>query len=111
MATAAELIDDHVEGDVRLRRLRYAGAGGTPVPAVLMQPAAAPAAGPAVVLQHGANTSKDDYYIQAPARRWAKQGWSVLAIDLAEHGERATTAPSDPLVRRRLIGKPEFVTQ
>jgi dienelactone hydrolase len=78
---------------------------------VLLQAAAPTAPGLAVVLQHGANTSKDDYYIQAPARRWAKQGWTVLAIDLAEHGERAATTPSDPLIRRRLIGKPAFVAQ
>jgi dienelactone hydrolase len=111
MTAGIELLDDHVEGDVRLRRLRYAGGDSASVPAVLLQPAAVTDAGPAVVLQHGANTSKDDYYIQAPARRWAKQGWTVLAIDLAEHGERATTTPTDPLVRRRLIGKPAFVAQ
>ncbi len=106
-----ELIDDRVEGDVRLRRVRYAGADGLAVPAVLLQPAAAIDPAPAVILQHGANTSKDDYYIRAPARRWAKQGWTVLTIDLAEHGERATATPSDPLVRRRLIGQPEFVAR
>jgi hypothetical protein len=104
-----ELIDDRVEGEVRIRRLRYVGADDARVPAVLLQSATLDAPGPAVVLQHGANTSKDDYYIQAPARRWAKQGWTALAIDLAEHGERATTTPTDPLVRRRLIGKPAFV--
>jgi len=106
-----ELIDDRVEGDMRLRRLRYASAAGAHVPAVVLQPAAAGEPSPAIVLQHGANTSKDDYYIQAPARRWAKHGWTVLAIDLAEHGERAASTPTDPLVRRRLIGEPEFVTR
>jgi len=106
-----EAIDDHVEGEVRIRRLRYAGGDGARVPAMLLQPAAPVTPGPTVVLQHGANTSKDDYYIQAPARRWAKQGWTVLAIDLAEHGERAATTPTDPLIRRRLIGKPAFVAQ
>ncbi|MCC6765831.1 MAG: alpha/beta fold hydrolase [Deltaproteobacteria bacterium] len=104
-------VDERVEGDVRVRRVRYAGAGGIRVPAILWQPANATASAPAVVLQHGANTSKEDYYIQAPARRWAKHGWTVFAIDLAEHGERATATPGDPLVRRRLIGKPAFVEQ
>ncbi|MCC6848099.1 MAG: alpha/beta fold hydrolase [Deltaproteobacteria bacterium] len=98
-----------VDGGVRMRRIRFAGAGGAEVPAILWQPADARAPAPAVVLQHGANTSKEDAYIQAPARRWAKHGWTVLALDLAEHGERATATPSDPLVRRRLIGKPAFV--
>ena len=111
VAAAFELVDDRVEGDVRLRRVRYAGGDGAVVPAVVLQPSPVSASGPAVVLQHGANTSKDDYYIQAPARRWAKQGWTVLAIDLAEHGERATSSPTDPLVRRRLITKPAFMAQ
>jgi hypothetical protein len=111
MTAAMELVDEHVEGDVRLRRIHYPGGHGTAVPAVLLQPAALGAPRPAVVLQHGANTGKDDYYIQAPARRWAKQGWTILTIDLAEHGERATSTPSDPLVRRRLITDPAFMAQ
>lgn len=111
VAAAFELVDEHVEGEVRLRRVRYPGGAGATVPAVVLQAASASAPGPAVILQHGANTGKDDYYIQAPARRWAKQGWTVLAIDLAEHGERATSTPTDPLVRRRLITKPAFMAQ
>ena len=111
MAPDADIVHDHVEGDVRLTRLRYDGGAAARVPAVLVRPASGNGAGPALILQHGANTSKDDYYIQAPARRWAKQGWTILAIDLAEHGERATSTPTDPLTRRRLIGKPAFVTQ
>jgi dienelactone hydrolase len=107
----ADIVADHVEGDVRLTRLGYDGGAGARVPAVLLRPASGDGSGPALILQHGANTGKDDYYIQAPARRWAKQGWTVLTIDLAEHGERATSNPSDPLVRRRLIGKPAFVGQ
>src|SRR6185436_17253450 len=87
------------------------------VPAVLLQPATSAATSaangprPAVIIQHGANTGKDDYYVQAPARRWAKQGWTMLAIDLDQHGERAVTKPTDPLIRRRLITKPAFVAQ
>lgn len=111
MAPDAEILDAHVEGAVRLTRLRYAGGDGAQVPAVLLQPENADGAQPAVILQHGANTGKDDYYIQAPARRWAKQGWTILTIDLAEHGERATATPTDPLVRRRLITRPAFVGQ
>jgi dienelactone hydrolase len=111
VAGEVELLDERVEGEVRLSRLRYAGGEAARVPAVLLQPASGAATGPAVILQHGANTGKDDDYIQAPARRWAKQGWTVLTIDLAEHGERATSTPTDPLIRRRLIGKPAFVTQ
>ena len=111
MAHDLELLDEHIEGGVRLRRIRYTGGEHVRVPAVLLQPATGDGSRPAMILQHGANTGKDDYYIQAPARRWAKQGWTVLAIDLAEHGERATTTPTDPLIRRRLIGTPSFIVQ
>lgn len=111
VTAAFELVDERVEGEVRLRKLRYPGGAGAIVPAVLIQPASLATDAPAVVIQHGANTSKDDYYIQAPARRWAKHGWTVLAIDLAEHGERATSTPTDPLIRRRLVTKPAFVAQ
>ena len=114
MALDVELLDDHVEGEVWLRRLRFTGGEGARVPALLLQPAEArenPPPRPAVIVQHGANTGKDDYYVQAPARRWAKQGWTLLTIDLAEHGERATSHPTDPMIRRRLIGKPAFVAQ
>jgi dienelactone hydrolase len=106
-----ELRDERVEGDVRLRALRYTGGNGARVPAMLVAPASAGGMGAAVIMQHGANTSKDDYYIQAPARRWAKHGWTVLAVDLDQHGERAVETPSDPLVRRRLITRPAFVEQ
>jgi uncharacterized protein len=109
-----ELLDDHVEGELWLRRVRFTGGDGARVPAVLLQPLevrTSPTPRPAVIVQHGANTGKDDYYIQGPGRRWAKQGWTILAIDLAEHGERATSHPTDPMVRRRLIGKPAFMAQ
>jgi uncharacterized protein len=102
---------EYVEGDVLIRTLRYTGGNGARVPAVLLAPAAGAETRPALIIQHGANTGKDDYYIQAPARRWAKQGWTVLAIDLDQHGERAVETPSDPMVRRRLITRPAFVEQ
>jgi dienelactone hydrolase len=108
---ARETLARREVGDVAIEHLRYTGANGARVPAYLFTPRARAALGPAVILQHGANTSKDDYYIQAPARRWAKDGWTVLAIDLAEHGERAAGEPTDVMTRRRLVGKPAFVAQ
>ena len=96
-------------GDVRVRRLRYPGHEGVAVPAYLFEDRRRTTPGPAVVIQHGANTSKDDFYIQAPARRWAAGGWTVLAIDLDEHGERASDPPLEMMRRRRLIMKPDFV--
>ena len=108
---AIETVGEEHVGDVRIRQLRYDGGGGVAVPAYLFQSRTRTAAGPAVVIQHGANTSKDDFYIQAPARRWAAGGWTVLAIDLAEHGERASDPPLEMMRRRRLIMKPDFVAQ
>jgi uncharacterized protein len=106
-----ETLDRQTVGAVTIEHLRYTGAEGVRVPAYRFQPRDADGPQPAVILQHGANTSKDDDYIQAPARRWAEAGWTVLAIDLAEHGERVTTEPDDVMTRRRLIGKPAFVAQ
>jgi dienelactone hydrolase len=106
-----ETLGEECVGDVRIRRLRYVGGGGVAVPAYLFQPRHETAPGPAVVIQHGANTSKDDFYIQAPARKWAAGGWTVLAIDLAEHGERASDPPLEMMRRRGLITKPAFVAQ
>ena len=98
-------------GGVRVQHLRYTGHGAARVPAHLYQPLPLAGARPAIILQHGANTSKDDFYIQAPAKRWAQAGFTVLAIDLAEHGERVDGEGLDPMARRRLIGEPEFVAQ
>jgi hypothetical protein len=106
---AADVVAEELAGDVRIRRIRYRGHEDVAVPAYLLQPREGTTPGPAVVIQHGANTSKDDFYIQAPARRWAGAGWTVLAIDLSEHGERASDPPLETMRRRRLIMKPEFV--
>jgi dienelactone hydrolase len=108
---AIETVGEEHVGDVRIRRLRYSGGGGVLVPAYLFQSRTQTTPGPGVVIQHGANTSKDDFYIQAPARRWAAGGWTVLAIDLAEHGERESDPPLETMRRRRLIMKPDFVAQ
>ena len=108
---ALEILDERRVGGVVIEHLRFTGAGGARVPAHRFRRREPPASAPAVILQHGANTSKDDYYIQAPARRWARAGWTILAIDLAEHGERASHHPDDVMVRRRLVGKPAFVEQ
>jgi dienelactone hydrolase len=110
-ALALETLGTQTVGDLTIERLRYDGADGARVPAHLFQPRAPRAGRPAVILQHGANTSKDDFYIQAPARRWAAGGWTVLAIDLAEHGERIVGEPLEPMKRRRLAMKPEFVAR
>jgi dienelactone hydrolase len=107
-----EILGEQTVGATLITRVRYAGGDDASVPAFVFRPRQpGPAPGPALVIQHGANTSKDDFYIQAPARRWAAAGWTVLAIDLAEHGERIVGEPIEPMRRRRLIMKPPFVAQ
>src|SRR5262249_45123691 len=96
-AAAVEIIDEQHVGAITITRLRYPGADEDPVPAALFRPRESRAPGPAVMIQHGANTSKEDFYVQAPARRWAAEGLTVLAIDLAEHGERVVGESLPPL--------------
>ena len=110
-ALALETLGQETTGDIIIEQVRYTGATGARVPASLFRPRTESDAGPALILQHGANTSKADFYIQAPARRWAAAGWTVLAIDLAEHGERIVGEPLEPMRRRRLIGDPAFVAE
>ena len=110
-ALALETLSRETTGAITIEHLRYTGAANVRVPVYLFRPREADGSGPALILQHGANTSKADFYIQAPARRWAAAGWTVLAIDLAEHGERVVGEPLDPLRRRHLIGNPAFVAE
>lgn len=44
---------------------------------------------PALLIGHGATTTKDDLYIQAPAARWARAGLVCVAADAPLHGERS----------------------
>ena len=87
-----EAVGADVVGDVRIHHLRYAGGHGARVPADLFQHRAAEGARPAVILQHGANTSKDDLYIQAPARRWARMVATRVATSSSRVLRSALTA-------------------
>jgi len=111
MAIVPEILGTQTIGAITIERLRYPGADETPVPASLFRPRAANGTRPALIIQHGANTSREDFYVQAPARRWAASGWTILAIDLAEHGERVAGEPLGQMERRRLITQPAFVEQ
>lgn len=68
-ALASETISEQTVGTIAIRHLRFTGGNGARVPAHLFEPRQGSSPRPAVIVQHGANTSKDDFYIQAPARR------------------------------------------
>ncbi len=63
------------------------------VPATMYLPRGHDGPRPALLLQHGASTTKDDYYIQQPSRRWSEAGYVCLAIDAPGHGERSFEGP------------------
>lgn len=63
------------------------------VPATVHLPRGGGGPWPAILLQHGGNTKKDDHYIQQPSRRWSQAGYVCMAIDAPGYGERATEAP------------------
>jgi dienelactone hydrolase len=77
------------EGDRYTKwRVVYSSAHRQRVPATVYLPKGVDGPRPAALLQHGASTTKDDYYIQQPSRRWAERGYVTMAIDAPEHGER-----------------------
>jgi dienelactone hydrolase len=77
------------EGDGYMKlRVVYSSAHQHRVPATVYLPKGVEGPRPAVLLQHGASTTKDDLYIQQPSRRWAERGYVTMAIDAPEHGER-----------------------
>lgn len=83
---AEETVHDELGGPRRVH-FRIASTRGERVPGHLWLP---PGAGPhpAVILQHGAGSSKEDASIARPAARWARNGYATAAIDAHLHGER-----------------------
>ncbi len=68
--------------------LRYQSVSGQTVTAILQVPKG-DGPFPAVMVQHGWGASKTVDYVDMPARLLAGQGYVTLAIDAANHGERA----------------------
>lgn len=79
------------QGGVRRLHFRITSIHGERVPGHLRLP---PGMGPhpAVILQHGAGSKKEDAYIAGPAARWAREGYATVAIDAHNHGARAPVA-------------------
>lgn len=84
-----------VEGGVRTLHFAITSTHGERVPGLLWTPEGAVPPLPLILMQHGAGSKKEDPYISATARRWARGGFAVAAIDAHDHGERARE-PHDP---------------
>jgi dienelactone hydrolase len=83
------------EGGVRTTRFVISSTHGQRVPGLIWAPLQADRPLPAVLLQHGATSRKEDDYIRLTALRWSREGLLCVAIDASDHGER-TRAQSDP---------------
>lgn len=115
--TTASIVDDHLRDlffsydrelslETEARELGEADGVGTThfvissthgerVTGLIWQPANAAGPLPAILMQHGAGSRKEDDYIRLPALHWAQAGFACIAIDAHEHGERQIR-PRDP---------------
>lgn len=74
---------------LRAERLEFSSRGDR-VPARLLLPERGDGPFPLVLLQHGANGSKEAPYMAQVAAPWVRGGAAVLSIDFPLHGERAS---------------------
>jgi dienelactone hydrolase len=75
--------------DLRTLAFEFSSRGDR-VPGRVLLPSDGTAPFPTVLLQHGANGSKDASYMDAVAAPWARGGVAVASIDFPLHGERAS---------------------
>lgn len=80
---------DPAAPDLRVERLEFSSRGDR-VPARLLLPPEGDGPFPLVLLQHGANGSKEAPYMVQVAAPWVRAGAAVLSIDFPLHGERAS---------------------
>ncbi len=77
-----------------LREIRFSfELDGETVPGLAYLPAAPEGWLPLVLIQHPATSSKDDYFVEEPARTWAQRGWACAGIDAPLHGDRREYDP------------------
>jgi predicted alpha/beta-fold hydrolase len=77
------------EYDYTFTRTTFSSQDGTPL---VGRWAAQRQARPGVVLVHGFTQSKDSKFIVELADMFSRNGWSVLAVDLRDHGETRGTS-------------------
>lgn len=93
-----------------LRRIEFSFEGPRErVPGMIYLPAEDEGPFPLVLIQHPATSSKDDYFVDEPAKAWARLGWACAGIDAPLHGDRDK---HDPMGLFREPGRfPEIVAQ
>jgi cephalosporin-C deacetylase-like acetyl esterase len=92
----AQAPPDPAAPDLRALRIEFSSRGDR-VPGRLLLPPESPQPLPLVLLQHGANGSKEAPYLAAVAAPWVRNGTAVLSIDFPLHGERASAKLSGVL--------------
>lgn len=81
-----------LSGELQQVRFSFVLAGEE-VPGLLYLPAKPEGALPFVLIQHPGTSSKDDYFVDEPARTWALRGWACGGIDAPFHGDRGEHDP------------------
>lgn len=90
--------EERLDG-VRAVRFRFDSIHGERVPGTLWVAEEEAVGGrPAIVLQHGAGSRREDDYIRLPALRWAREGFVCVAIDAHLHGERLRSSQAPGLI-------------
>ena len=74
---------------LRVERFEITSRGGERVPGFLLRDPTRRGPRPLVLIAHPATLDKASDYVLTPAREWVAQGAVCIAIDQAEHGERA----------------------
>jgi predicted esterase len=62
-----------------------------------------------VLIQHPATASKDDYFVDEPAKAWARLGWACAGLDAPLHGDRDEHNPMGLFANRERF--PEIAAQ
>jgi dienelactone hydrolase len=99
---AVETVKTEAGQNLVRERLTFASVNQARVPAILSFDPSTPAPRPALMIQHGLHSSKDDPRLAELTAAWAPFGFAVLTIDAPLHGERA----EGELDLMRLLGQP-----
>lgn len=77
-----------------LREVRFSlEVAGERVPGLMFLPPEPEGLLPFVLIQHPATSNKDDYFVEEPAKAWARRGWACAGLDAPLHGERSNHDP------------------